>query len=333
MSEEQDERLTGRDRRGWLAGLLGFFFPGLGHLYAGDLRGALLWGALAIGASMLLSVLGLTIGPTFAVIVTTIALSWAIQIASCVAAVRAARAADRPFELRPYNRFLTYVGFSFALLVVGEVVSHVNRTFVTEALKFPSGSMEPTVRAGEHLMADRTVSGADAAEPGNIVTFTFPRADAVDYLATRPQDERRCVDPSMLEVDDRHLAKRIVATGGQTVSIINGQMTIDAEPVERVFVSKDPTGGSLYPFYVIERETLPSGPSYQIQHHGEPWPPFEMTVPDGHVFVLGDSRDNSSDSRCWGTVPVENIRAVMMWVWWSSGEDGLNFDRLGHTVR
>jgi signal peptidase I len=59
-----------------------------------------------------------------------------------------------------------------------------------------------------------------------------------------------------------------------------------------------------------------------------------VRVPDGSIFVLGDNRDNSSDSRYWGFVPLENIKGRAIFVWWSSGgPDGVRWSRFGHPIR
>jgi signal peptidase I len=55
-------------------------------------------------------------------------------------------------------------------------------------------------------------------------------------------------------------------------------------------------------------------------------------VPPGHVFVLGDNRQNSSDSRAWGPVPLENVVGEVAYIWWSSGRDGIAWGRLGRSV-
>jgi len=58
-----------------------------------------------------------------------------------------------------------------------------------------------------------------------------------------------------------------------------------------------------------------------------------VTIPAGHSYVLGDNRDNSHDSRYWGTVPPENVKGTARVIWWSSGQSGIRWDRFNRPVK
>lgn len=170
------------------------------------------------------------------------------------------------------------------------------RTAVVQAFYIPSGSMEDTLLVGDYLLANKFVYGAPIDVPGtNISLFRFPPlrdpspGDIVIF--------RSPVDP------DRDLIKRCVATGGQTVEIINKTLYIDGAPLS------DPPRSKY-----TDRNVLPAA-----VHPRDNFGPY--AVPDGHFFMMGDNRDNSSDSRYWGSVSKELIKGKAMSIYWSWAPD------------
>ena len=195
-------------------------------------------------------------------------------------------AEDRKSSFREYVSSLL-VAVGLALLI---------RTAVVQAFYIPSGSMEDTLLVGDYLLANKFVYGAPIDVPGtNLSLFRFPALrdpEPGDIVIFRsPQDP------------DRDLIKRCVATGGQTVQIINKTLYVDGQ------VSKDPPL-SKYTDY----NTL-SATAHSRDNYG----PY--VVPDGHFFMMGDNRDNSSDSRYWGSVPKELIKGKAMSIYWSWAPD------------
>ena len=216
------------------------------------------------------------------------------------------------------------------------------RGFVIEAFKIPTGSMIPTLQIGDHLFVNKFIYGirvpftqtfvARFAEPqrGEVVVFVFPRAEAREYLAGQPISRRECIDRASLE-KEREFIKRIVGVEGDTVELRDNRLLVNGEPVPRTFLRKEKTGNYLYPDQVQEREELGEG-SYTIQWSGGNRNFGPIKVKPGHVFAMGDNRDNSSDSRCWGQVPVENIEGRAMIIWWSIGPDGIRWNRIGGLI-
>lgn len=194
----------------------------------------------------------------------------------------------------------------------------------------PTGSMLPGIRVGEHVAAVENDEAAMGAPMGAIVVFEMPQASAKAYLATQPASKRMCINPDTLELSKptTHL-KRLVAKAGQTVELRDNLMIVDGEPVAQEFVTKESTDNFLFPQRVVARETL-GDRSYQVHYsgHAPDFGPFE--VPAGHVFVVGDNRDSSSDSRCWGPVPVDKLKGRAVHIVYSKGQDGLDWDRVGH---
>lgn len=172
------------------------------------------------------------------------------------------------------------------------------KTSIVEAYKIPSGSMEDTLLVGDFLLANKFLYGsrlpipfADLRlpdirdpRPGDVVIFKYPLDPSVNYI------------------------KRCIAVGGQTVEIRNKQVYVD---------------GVLVP--------LPDHGKYQTPP-SQPFAPYgselgsrdnmpAVRVPANSLFVMGDNRDRSSDSRFWGFVPRKNVLGKAMIVHWSWQDD------------
>lgn len=215
----------------------------------------------------------------------------------------------------------------------------VLRGFVIEAFKIPTGSMIPTLLIGDHLFVNKFIYGLRVPftkkflvrleEPvrGDVVVFTFPREEAKAYLSKQPVTQRDCIDQGSLE-DEKDFIKRIVGVAGDKVELRNNRLIVNDEPVKRTYLDKKTTGNFLYPHWMIESETV-EGREYIIRYKGNNSDFGPITVDDGNVFVMGDNRDESSDSRCWGQVPVQNIKGRAMIIWWSiTPENTMRWERI-----
>lgn len=230
---------------------------------------------------------------------------------------------------------------SIALAIV---FAFVLRGFVVEAFKIPTGSMIPTLLIGDHLFVNKFVYGLRLpltksfitrfAEPkrGEVVVFTFPSKQAKAYLSRQPASRRECIDPATLE-EEKDFIKRIVAVAGDTVEIRNNQLILNGKPLKRTFKNKEQTGNYLYPHRIEEFEEL-DGHRYVVRYSGGDDTFGPITVQPGHVFAMGDNRDNSSDSRCWGQVPVENIQGRAIFIWFSISHDNgqIRWGRVGQGI-
>ncbi len=214
---------------------------------------------------------------------------------------------------------------------VAVLVALLLRAFVVEAFKIPSGSMIPTLAIGDHIFVNKflyglripftTVRFFEFRKPqrGEVIVFIWP------------------VDPS------KDFIKRIIAVEGDTIEVRNDIVYVNDKPVPH----EEEPGIFDYWDYTEEtgrwhKETARvvwetwGGERYRTLHAvghrgGRDMPP--TLVPPAHVFVLGDNRENSQDSRFWGPLPVENIKGKALVVWWSSGEpEGVRWGRIGHVV-
>ena len=221
------------------------------------------------------------------------------------------------------------IGETLRTVFYAVVIAFGVRTFAYEPFNIPSGSMIPTLLIGDYLFVskfsygysrhtiafglpvfDGRIFGA-APERGDVAVFKLPRDNKTDYI------------------------KRVVGLPGDSIQLIGGVLHINGQPVrrERVedFVSTDPFGREMRIAQYVE--TLPNGRSHRILEESDTGP-LDNTpvyrVPDGHVFMMGDNRDNSLDSRVpaqVGYVPFENLvgRAEIIFF---SLEDGTRFFEL-----
>jgi len=190
---------------------------------------------------------------------------------------------------------------AWVVLTVGAIVmaAGVIRPFFAEAFQMPSASMFPTLVVGDHIMVDKL---RHSVRRGDVVVFKWPPDPKIDYV------------------------KRVVGLPGDVVEMADGHLSINGVALARERFQDDcpkgPDGTAVFDqatACVLWHETL-DGRTYDIGTE----PVFgqrsfhRAVVPAGAVFVLGDNRDNSSDSRMWGPVPLANVKGVVRFIWWSS---------------
>ncbi|MGX2031478.1 signal peptidase I [Methylocaldum gracile] len=195
------------------------------------------------------------------------------------------------------------------------------RSFLVEPFRIPSGSMMPTLLIGDFILVNKYTYGirlpvlntkiVEMGEPerGDIVVFRFPKDPKVDYI------------------------KRVIGLPGDRIAYYNKQLYVNGEAIKQTAIAEyQGVGqGSVMNGARLLSEDL-KGVNHDILiREGQPSVQGEFTVPEGQYFVMGDNRDNSNDSRYWGTVPESHLvgKAFFIWMSWDWENGGIAFDRLG----
>lgn len=172
------------------------------------------------------------------------------------------------------------------VLVLGVVGALLLRTFVIGAYYVPSGSMLDSIREGDLILGERVTLAWDGPDPGDVVTFDSPLAVG------------------------ETLVKRVVAVGGQTIDLRDGVVYVDGEALEEPYVRIDQSTGE------PERTDSLSGLA------GSAGISYPYTVPEGTIWVMGDNRTNSKDSRFFGPVPLDDVTSRVLFIYWPLSHAG-----------
>jgi len=300
-------------RRPLVALFAGLLLPGLGQVYNGEpARGA----ALLFSVAMLLpSAAWLALhGPRSLlslVIVVGVLASLAIYIYSIKAAYRTAAKLRDGFVPGPWNRGTVYfVLFVFGHLFVLSPLAGYAKGHLIETFKVPSASMLPTIMPGDRFFADKRVGhpGGVKLRRGAIAVFLYPN------------------DRTTLFV------KRIIGLPGDRVELDGTSVKVNGREIrgEELRDLGDAALNRLLDDHQAFRESSDQGGYTVLWRKDGKREQLSLMVPNGQVFVLGDNRDTSHDSRHFGTLPIADVTAVARQVWYSAdAHDGIRLRRSG----
>ena len=171
------------------------------------------------------------------------------------------------------------------------------RTFVVQAFKIPSGSMEPTLLVGDHILVNKFIYG---------IKIPFVRTTLIPVREPDREDVVVFIYP---EDESKDFIKRVIGLPGDMIRIEGTKLFINEEPFE-----------DQYGFFTASRGDSRVEKSYGFG---------PVTVPEDHYFVMGDNRDHSYDSRFWGFVPADFIKGKAFIIYWSWP----NWQRFLHLIR
>lgn len=184
----------------------------------------------------------------------------------------------------------------FESIVIAVILALFVRTWVVQAFKIPTGSMEQNLLIGDHLLVNKFVFGPRASrleewllpvasvERGDVIVFKYPE------------------DP------ERDFIKRVVGLPGETIEIRHKRVFINGQPLEEPYVHFLTPPGD-------EHQELTA---LDVRDQYGP-----VRVPPDHYFVMGDNRDNSQDSRYWGFLPASYVKGRALLIYWSYDPDAV----------
>ena len=199
------------------------------------------------------------------------------------------------------------------------------RSFIAEPFRIPSGSMMPTLLIGDFILVNKFTYGIrlpvlytklveiNEPERGDVVVFRFPKNPEVDYI------------------------KRVVGIPGDRVAYYDKKVYINGKLAKQVSLGRYQGVGQGVNMTGAEHiiENLAGKEHDILIVNGQPTVEGVFVVPEGQYFVMGDNRDNSNDSRYWGTVPEQNLvgKAFFIWMNWDWQNKGIGFDRIGNVIK
>ncbi len=197
------------------------------------------------------------------------------------------------------------------------ILALIIRTFFIQAYKIPSGSMEPTLLIGDHILVNKLIYGLRV--PDSLFGITFPGVPWGQYLFPIESVHRGDVVVFVFPPDPtKDFIKRVIGLAGDTVQVKDGKVWLNGSPMD------DPHAH----FEVSEQERSPISPRDNFG---------PVTVPAGKLLMTGDNRDRSYDGRFWGFVDNNQVegRAILIYWSWDSEGSGLlpiRWSRFGKLV-
>ena len=224
----------------------------------------------------------------------------------------AARYEARSQEVAAEPTIVEYSRSFFPVLLVVFIL----RSFLVEPFQIPSSSMVPTLQVGDYILVNKFTYG---------IRLPVVRTKVISLNEPQRGDVMVFFPPHM---NDTYFIKRVVGLPGDTITYRDKRLFVNGEPVDRESLGVLPIDNSRFEMGI---ETLGDRQHLMQVDQARPSRDFSLVVKAGHYFMMGDNRDNSSDSRIWGQVPEKDIvgKAFAVWMHWDSLFSIPSFSRVG----
>ena len=297
--DEQSTTVTAKPRNGFIAFLLSLLLPGLGQVYNGQLKKAVLFFCLLLLFPLLFAVIH---GTTFFYgLLSLLVIEFALRIYIIIDGVNNAKR-QKEYILKPYNTWYYHLLIAVGMLTVLMVFD--TRTILgTQTFKIPTPSNNPTFQLGDWLVANMRAYKNNEPDYGDIVVFSRPDGQTYTF--------------------------RVVGRPNDKIELVDNIVSINGKPSIARFI-KETTNDEI-PVVEFEEE-LPNGHKHLIYKYKQPYDSTKtniknIVVPSDSYYLLGDNRDNAADSRYEGFVSKDRIKGRIIYSYWGrTGVNRMNID-------
>jgi signal peptidase I len=273
-----------------VAAIFSLLNPGLGIVYNGNLKNGLIVTASYELLALIMSAAGAFRSFTVALVVVAVDfVAWLFFIVYVASQARNIKT----IRLRAFNRWFVYLAF-----IIFSILGTYFSRYLSPAKNFkvPTGSMSPAIDDGDCLVADMHYYRNHEIKIGDVIAYHVPQEPGVTYM------------------------KRCIALEGQTVEIRDGVVYVNGtESLPSLLLKRD--FAEIMPRSYNDPRVYPKGAGNQDQYG-------PVTIPKGKLFVLGDHRDNSLDSRYYGFVDRNDVTGKALYIYWSN-----DFSKLGRMIQ
>jgi signal peptidase I len=296
---EQQTTITTKPRTGFIVFLLSLLLPGLGQVYNGQPKKALIFFALLLFFPLLFA---LTRGTTFFYgLLSLFIIQIALRIYIIIDGVKNAKR-QKDYILKPYNTWYYHVIIAIGMLAI-LMIYDISTVLGTQTFKIPTNSNNPTIQLHDWLVADMRAYKNSEPNYGDIVVYSGPDGHIYTF--------------------------RVVGIPNDKIELIDNIVSINGKPSKATFI-KDTTNDEM-PVSEFEEE-LPNGHKHLIYKLKVPYDSTQtniknIIVPADSYYLLGDNRDYAADSRYEGFISKDRIKGRIIYSYWGqTGTKRMNID-------